>query len=280
MTALTTSSADAFRHEALFYGGEAQFVDGTASFIRGGLAAGEPVLAVVSADGGSRRLRGIGEPIWDGRSRAELAECQRHEALLNVAFEGSGPWWLLCPYDTDALDPDVLEEAERTHPFVARRGTHRTSSVCRDLDTMAAPFDAPLPDPPVQPLELAFDEHDLPALRRVVFEQADRAGLDVRRAADLVLAVHELAVNSIRHGGGRGAVRVWPDGDALVYEVADAGHIVEPLVGRLQPTPDQLDGRGLWLVNQLCDLVQLRSYPTGTVVRIHASRHRHPTSPG
>src|SRR5579862_9860408 len=37
------------------------------------------------ARGGSR-IRGIGEPIWAGRSRPELAECRRHEELLNVAF--------------------------------------------------------------------------------------------------------------------------------------------------------------------------------------------------
>jgi hypothetical protein len=29
-----------------------------------------------------RRLRGIGEPVWAGRSACELAECQRHECLL------------------------------------------------------------------------------------------------------------------------------------------------------------------------------------------------------
>src|SRR6478672_5909202 len=33
------------------------------------------------------RLRGIGEPIWAGRSAPVLAECQRHEALLNLAFD-------------------------------------------------------------------------------------------------------------------------------------------------------------------------------------------------
>ena len=28
-------------------------------------------------------------------------------------------------------------------------------------------------------------------------------------------------------------------------------------------------GRGLWLANQLCNLVQIRSSPEGTTVRLH-----------
>jgi anti-sigma regulatory factor (Ser/Thr protein kinase) len=64
---------------------------------------------------------------------------------------------------------------------------------------------------------------------------------------------------------------VWRDGDALVCEVRDRGQLGDPLAGR-RPTPEQPDGRGLWLVNQLCDLVQLRSSASGTVVRFHARR--------
>jgi hypothetical protein len=36
---------------------------------------------------GARQLWGIGEPIYPERSQAEVAECQLHEALLNVAFD-------------------------------------------------------------------------------------------------------------------------------------------------------------------------------------------------
>jgi hypothetical protein len=51
--------------------------------------------------------------------------------------------------------------------------------------------------------------------------------------------------------------------------VSDAGHFDDPLVGRIRPTPVQLYGRGLWLVNQFCDLVQIRSAGDGSVVRVH-----------
>ena len=61
---------------------------------------------------------GIGEPVWPGRSDAELVECSRHESLLNLAFDGGRPWRLLCPYDSVQLTPSVLAEACRNHPHL------------------------------------------------------------------------------------------------------------------------------------------------------------------
>ena len=84
-----------------------------------------------------------------------------------------------------------------------------------------------------------------------------------------MLCADELAANSLLHGGGRGELRVWRDGAALVCEVSDTGTIDDPLAGRRVPSLDRVGGRGLWLANQLCDLVQLRSGPAGTVVRLH-----------
>jgi len=70
-------------------------------------------------------------------------------------------------------------------------------------------------------------------------------------------------------GGGGGTLRVWREPDAVVCEVRDRGFIRDPLVGRMAPPIEQYGGRGLWIVNQLCDLVQIRSAPSGTVVRVH-----------
>jgi anti-sigma regulatory factor (Ser/Thr protein kinase) len=216
-----------------------------------------------------RRLRGIGEPIWPERTAAELVECERHESLLNLAFTGSPSWWLVCPYDTEALDPAVVEEARRTHPFVLEDGVARPSDDYYGLNRIAAPFDEPLPEPPAAAQELPFGDGPLDALRWYVARRGVEAGFGGSRLADLVLAVHELATNSLRHGGGRGTLRVWREPDALVCEVADSGRIDDPLVGRERPLGAQRDGRGLWLVNQLCDLAQIRSFPTGSVVRAH-----------
>ena len=80
----------------------------------------------------------------------------------------------------------------------------------------------------------------------------------------------EVATNSIRHGSGGGTLRLWRQEDALVCEVTDPGHITDPLVGRRTPSPATQGGRGLWLANQLCDLIQVRSTPAGTTIRLHS----------
>jgi anti-sigma regulatory factor (Ser/Thr protein kinase) len=85
--------------------------------------------------------------------------------------------------------------------------------------------------------------------------------------------VNEIATNSVRHGGGQGVLRVWEDGEALICQVEDRGRIEEPLVGRQRPVLDQPDGRGLWLANQLCDLVQVRTFENGSAVRVHMARN-------
>jgi anti-sigma regulatory factor (Ser/Thr protein kinase) len=217
-----------------------------------------------------RPVRGIGEPIWAGRTDAELTECQRHESLLNVAFDGGQAWRLLCPYDLDALDEQVIDAARRSHPFVAQEGgTSDISYAYLQGHEAPGPFDGALPAPSIQPRELAFTSEELGDLRSFVSRGAADASLDTSRTEDLVLAVNELATNSLCHGGGAGTLWMWTEADTLLCEVHDRGHITEPLVGRTPPTPKQPTGRGLWLVNHLCDLVQIRSTSTGSVVRVH-----------
>jgi anti-sigma regulatory factor (Ser/Thr protein kinase) len=84
-----------------------------------------------------------------------------------------------------------------------------------------------------------------------------------------VLAVDELATNTLHYARGGGVLRIWREDATLLVEVAAAGHIADPLAGRDCPPPTELGGRGLYLVNQLCDLVQLRSSSEGSVIRIH-----------
>jgi anti-sigma regulatory factor (Ser/Thr protein kinase) len=224
-------------------------------------------LAEHAADG--RPVRGIGEPVWAGRSEAELDECERHEALLNEAFANGPSWRLLCPYDLDALGMDVIRAARMTHPALMHEGVSRRNSAYRPLHRAPGPFGGSLPSPPAEREELAFTAHGLGAVRSLVAKRAARAGLAESPREDLVLAVNELVTNSVQYGGGGGTLRIWLESEALVCDVRDRGFIQDPLVGRLPPPVDQHGGRGLWLVNHLCDLVQIRSSPDGTVVRVH-----------
>ena len=219
-----------------------------------------------------RGLRGIGEPVFPERSSDELTECHRHESLLNLAFADTPGFKLLCPYDTAALPADVIEEARRTHPYVIEGGVRRKSPEYGGIEAAAAPFDEPLPEAPADADELAFEVATLDLVRMFVATHARDARLTATRTEDLLLAAHELASNSVRHGGGAGVMRIWVDADALICEVRDRGWIDKPLVGRERPGVNENGGYGLWLVNQLCELVQLRSYPHGSVVRLRVRR--------
>jgi anti-sigma regulatory factor (Ser/Thr protein kinase) len=301
-----------FRHEALFYAGEVDFVERTSEFIRDAVGAGEPVLVVVStrkiellraelvADvdkvwftdmaevgenpariipvwrefvdehaAGGRPFRGVGEPIWATRTPEELAECERHESLLNLAFASSPSWWLVCPYDTDSLDRAVLEESLRNHPAVLERGIRRPSAIYRDLEQVSKPFAYPLPEAPAVVERFVFGPDDLGRVRSFVLKHASSYGLSTSRLDDLVLAVNEVTTNSVRHAGGGGVLSLWEARGDLVCEVRDDGLIDLPLAGRERPSTDATGGYGLWIANQLCELVQVRSNGSGSVVRLH-----------
>jgi anti-sigma regulatory factor (Ser/Thr protein kinase) len=306
-----TSVTGGFEHEAFFYDGASGFLRGTMPFIQAGLDADEAVLVVVGSDkigelrsvlgadahrvsfrdmaqvgrnpariipvwrefldqqGGGAPVRGIGEPVWAARRSDELVECQRHEALLNVAFADGSPWRLLCPYDTAALSTGVIGEARRSHPFLTDGGPRQPS-----VDFLGERWTGgggEMPPPPGDAECLQFGPATLGPVRRFVAEQA-RAVLDPDELSDLLLAVSEVAGNSIVHGGGHGSLQMWTSDRGVVCEICDRGWIREPLAGRTRPSVEGDRGRGLWMVNQLCDLVQIRSGPSGTTVRLHIHR--------
>lgn len=215
-----------------------------------------------------RGLRGVGEPAYPGRSDAELAECHLHELLLNRAFAGGVAWRLLCPYDARHLPRAVCARAAAAHPVVLAPTGPVPNAGYLGNDAFLDPFGAALPAPSEGVLRGSFGARDVPALRRTVTQFARSCGLPTEKVKALELAATELAVNSVRHGGGSGTVAMWLEPGAAIVEVADAGHVVDPLIGRRRPGLDQDHGRGLYLVNQLCDLVHLRSAPRGTTVRL------------
>lgn len=237
------------------------------------LAAWQDFVAESAAEG--RTCRGIGEPTWPERSPPELEECLHHESLLNLAFGDGPPWRLLCPYDTAALPPEALAGAEHSHPVIEEAGSQRASGAYRSPVATGAPFVGPLPEPHTVPAEMSFHSpDDVKATRRFVAERAMAHGIDAESADGLALAVDEVVTNALRYGGGGGRIRAWAEDERMVCEVAGGGTIADPLVGRIRPDLDQHDGRGLWIANHFCDLVQIRSSQAGTVVRCHVGRTR------
>ena len=302
------ATAGSFRHVGFFYRAAKEYATTVAAFLGDGVAAGEPTFVAVpegrlsliadalGADArrvefadmtemgrnpgriiprvqafvdlhAGQHVRYVGEPIWTSRSQAELREATRHEALVNLAFAGVDAE-ILCPYDTTRLGQAVIAEARQTHPLLLSGGGARTSA------EYAGPFG--LPSSCGTPLSARPDtamihtyRRDLSQVRALVLKSAREAGLPDERAGDLVLAVSEVAANTLRHTPSSGTLAIWHDPHEIVCEIRDDGVITDPLAGRRRPAPNALGGHGLWLVHQVCDLVELRSDNTGTTVRMH-----------
>lgn len=296
-------------HEALLYAGAGEFAPTCCSIAEEAFDAGRPVL-ILAADrriadlrdalgdrredvtfvptdthgrnpvritalldsfrsaGNGRRPVALTEWGLPGRSSAVLAETQLAESLLNAATLRQWPLELLCLYDAAALPEPLLAGMRRTHPAI--RG--EAENLLYEPQFGSQLFAAELTAGPEE-LEVAdVGPAGLSAARATVRAFAEAAGLPGERVEDLVVAANEIVTNSIRHGGGVARLALWQQDGSVLCQVADRGHITDPLVGRLPPTPAAGSGRGLWLANQLCDLVQVRSSPAGTVVRLYVDR--------
>ena len=110
---------------------------------------------------------------------------------------------------------------------------------------------------------------DLAAVRAVVYRYAKLAGLPEHRAVDLVLAVSEVAANTVRHAKSPGSLKIWYDSHEIICQIQDEGIIRDPLAGWRKPVMDSTGGHGLWIVRQVCDEVEMHSDGTGTTIRLH-----------
>ena len=121
-------------------------------------------------------------------------------------------------------------------------------------------------------LEQDFDFGSLYALRSAVSAHASEAGMSASRLYDVVTTAHELAANAVRHGAGRGHLRLWLLDGILHCEVSDAGRPAPDDSGPDDPAPDDSapedaalakddrsapwraeHGHGLWVIDQIAD---------------------------
>ena len=111
-----------------------------------------------------------------------------------------------------------------------------------------------------------FGPDDLEELRGAI-ERVVAEFVPATQVSELVLAVHEVALNSVLHGAGRGHVRVIHTGPELVFDIRDRdGSPTSPTV--LAPTADSTHGRGLWIASHLSDGIAITAIPDQTSVRL------------
>lgn len=298
------------RHEAVLVSGTDDLLARAVPFVRDGLADDEPVMvALVDAQwqplraalgdaadlvhhvdmaelgrnparllpawhdfidrhgAGTRPLRGLGAPVWAGRTAAEVAECHLHEALLNVALRPGTPLWLLCPYDVAALPARGGRGAPQPPDRHRRR---RSAPRCR-LRRRPCPR-------PVAPRPPAGRG---PRGGRGLRARRPRRGAPARPAAG-----DPGAWSRPRRGPDPRGERADREQPRPRRRAGRPAHLVRagcaPVRGRRLRPPRRrpgrahptgaraAQGRGVWMVNQLCDLVQIRSTAAGTVVRVHS----------
>jgi hypothetical protein len=306
-SAANDTSPGGFRHEALLYAGADDFAARALPTILHAVEAGEAVLVAVdrakiqllrerlggSANavawtdirgiggnpariiplwrqyvidhGGRGRFWGFGEPVWPGRSAAEMVEVERHEELLNLAFADADGFTLLCPYDANALSPDAVHRAHHNHPFVTGAEVGRSGDY-PGLAALAGPFRPALAEAPHELPAVVLHGVSLTGIGAYLDERTSVEGPLAARMPDLVLAVAAVA-DSLGRPGTR--LCAWHDEREVLAELSELAPVGDPLAGREWPPPAGGATRGLWLANQLCDLVQLRSFDTAATVRLH-----------
>ena len=328
------STGGTLEHWACVYDDDQQLLQTAVPFLAGGLAAGEPVLAVTSranleligaalgeragevdyaesaffgrrppqrvaafyrywarhagdggdggegtrsSGGGTRdgtRVRILAEPVWSGRSAREVAAWTRMESALNVALAPASIS-MICPYDTRTLDPGIIADALRTHPARIAGPALSPSAEFTDPAQFVRSCDTgPLAQPPAGVAQFGFDG-GLRALRQFIASRADAYGVAGDRAELLILAVSEVGGYLKNQGPGTAAVRAWEQPGAVVCDFRQPGtSISDPFLGLRPASLKPGAGDGLWLANQICDWMEIRSGAEGCVIQLQVPSRR------
>ncbi|WND33221.1 anti-sigma factor RsbA family regulatory protein [Streptomyces sp. BB1-1-1] len=304
----TVTHEEAFAHPALFYRSEREYADRTVTFVREGLAAGEPVAVAVPARNLELIRDGLGTDARDV-SFLDMTEAGRNPGRIipgvlrafadahadeRVRIIGEPVWagrsaaeYPACAQHEALInaafagrsatilcpyDEAGLDADVLADAFVTHptviAGGSERASGAYDWPAVVARYNEPL-DPAPDADVLAFGARELPEVRRFAVGRAASLGLAEQRLQDTELAVAELTTNSVVHGGGHGTLAIWSAAGQMVCEVRDTGRLTDPLAGRRPPEHGQIGGRGLLLVHYVADLVRVHTSDDGTTVRFY-----------
>ncbi|MFF8972860.1 anti-sigma factor RsbA family regulatory protein [Streptomyces sp. NPDC014995] len=299
---------EAFAHPALFYRTGQEYAERTVSFVREGLAAGEPVAVAVPGPNLALIRSGLGADAEDvllldmteaGRNPGRIipgvlrafADSHPRERVRIIGepiWAGRSPVEYPACAQHEALINAAFEGRAATilcpydesrldaEVLADARITHPTviadgreqPSEVYDWQAVVSRYNEVLV-PAADAAVFPFGAEELPEARHFAVGRAGGLGVTGQRLQDVELAVAELTTNSVIHGGGRGTVHIWAEAGQVVCEVRDRGQLADPLAGRRPPARGQIGGRGLMLVNYVADLVRVHTSDKGTVVRFY-----------
>ena len=190
------------------------------------------------------------------------------EAALNVTLAATSIS-MICPYDARTTDPGILDDALRTHPVQVAGSAQSPSPQYADPASFARSCDTrPLAQPPDGAETFDFGG-DLRGLRRFIVGSADAHGVAGDRADMLVLAVSEVGAYLKSRWTASATVRTWEQPGAVVCDFRQPGaSISDPFLGLRPAELVPGDGDGLWLANQICDWMDIRSDPEGCSIQL------------
>lgn len=307
----TVTNHEAFVHPALFYRTEQEYTQQTVSFLREGLANGEPMAVAVPGPNLELIKAGLSADA-EGILFLDMTEAGRNPGrIIPKVLRGFAD---AHPEGRVRIigEPIWAGRSAVEYPACAQHEALINAAFEGRAVTILCPYDETRLDERViadakvtHPILISGDGHErvsdiydweavvdrynqelapvpdavvfpyggeeLPAARQFALAQATRLGLSGERLLDAELAVAELTTNSVVHGGGRGSLAVWAEQGQLVVEVRDAGRLADPLAGRRPPERGQIGGRGLMLVHHVSDLVRMHTGDQGTTVRFYLS---------
>jgi MEDS: MEthanogen/methylotroph, DcmR Sensory domain len=228
-------------------------------------------------DGG--RVRILAEPVWAGRTDAEVSDWQRMESGLNLLLDGTGVW-MICPYDTRQLPEPIVDSARRTHPALVTGTTTRQSPGYADPVGYAASHDGPLPPPPDSAAQLPATVR-LREIRRFSASQAAAAQLDAEAAGLMTTAVHETAAYLKNATGSPVTARIWQQPGTIACDLHADGPAAPGafdgyrMPDLSQPRPDD----GLWYARQFTTRLDVRAAASGIRARLQLPSARRAATP-
>jgi anti-sigma regulatory factor (Ser/Thr protein kinase) len=301
-------TSDPLAHQAIIYRTVGELIGAAAPVLHAGVRAGERVVAIVdtSVADGLRDWLGPAAAAVEFTSPDEAMSLPAQNMVAATrrqvqALIGAGAsavtmvgqhqpwmpnsdlaWWDAAfnvvlaelPVTLVCACPAAAQQASRvirqTHPWVRTDRGVAPNPAYRDAASVLADHPPGAP-PALGPcnVSLSFSSNeDLVELREHTSRHGRATGLPAGRVGDLVLAVTELAANSIEHGAGHGTVQIWTEPGGLTVDVRDPGRMSHLLPGLRLPSTASLRGRGLWLGRELCEAMHVWHTEAGTGVRV------------
>jgi len=217
--------------------------------------------------------RVVGEPASD-ISHDRLSQYLRY---VSMACEVYGRYEspMLFLWDERRYPPEVLAHVRAVHPRLLGGGGMTINTEYREpIDYLTANATSA----PAAPVDLDLDVHlesadGLAELRRRLRSWGATTELSDGDTDDIVIAVDEIATNSLEHGQPPARVRGWSTADAVFVRVDDHGRTGIPATtGYVRPPTNARRGRGIWMARHLADVLTTHNSPAGTTVAMRFPR--------